>query len=323
LGEHGIGNYLSFQPSVVDFHGSGSVPNHNGFPIPISVFSEPMRNDDNRLSSKPYRKVLERVQIQFDLLRFALQTLKPKDQKKFFTKVAEKKLAQNEKFRAWMKQHKVLPDEEADQNADDQIKRIQSELRRERRAGNLYATSEFTEDRLNQSELLLLVAHFESFMKVVHERFLTAGPGKVFGKGFRDDQNPKIPLKEIFDSTQSHWNTQKFLSELIAKEVKWLDAQNIAVKADYFDKNFGIPFGSAADIEDLKLIMRRRNQISHEVYEPPKRHEHMLKETLEHGKEQPLVDGPMLAKARHLFFWIPQKCIEHGAKTYQSFFREH
>jgi hypothetical protein len=280
-----------------------------------------MKNSTDLLSFKPYREVLERVQIQFDLLRFSLKALKPKDQKQFFAGVAATKLAQIERFRAWMKQHKILPDEEADQNADDQIKRIQSELRRERRAGNLYATSEFTEDRLNQSELLLLVAHFESFMKIVHEQFLEAAPGKVFGKGFRDEQNPRIFLKDIFDSTQSHWNIQKFLSELIAKEVKWLDAQNIAVKADYFDKHFGIPFGSAADVEDLKLIMRRRNQISHEVYELPKRHEHMLKETLEHGKEQPLVDGPMLAKARQLLFWIPQKCIERGAKTYQSYFK--
>jgi hypothetical protein len=280
-----------------------------------------MKTSTDLLSFKPYREVLERVQVQFDLLRFALKNLKPKDQKQFFSETAAKKLAHIEKVRAVMKQQKIFPDEEADQIADDQIKRIQSELRRERRAGNLYATSEFTEDRLNQSELLLLVAHFESFMKVVHERFLAAGPGKVFAKGFRDDQNPKIALKEIFDSTQSHWNTQKFLNELIAKEVKWLDAQNIAVKADYFDKHFGIPFGSATDIEDLKSIMRRRNQISHEVYEPPKGHEDMLKETLEHGKEQPLVNGPMLVKARHLFFWIPQKCIEHGAKTYQSYFR--
>jgi hypothetical protein len=280
-----------------------------------------MKTSTDLLSFKPYREVLERVQIQFELLRFALATLKPKDQKQFFMEVAAKKLAHNEKVRAVLKQQKILPDEEADQMADDQIKRIESELRREKRAGNLYATSEFTEDSLNQSELLLLVAHFESFMKVVHERFLTAGPGKVFGKGFRDEQNPRIPLKDIFDSTQSHWNTQKFLNELITKEVKWLDAQNVAVKAEYFQKHFGISFGTPADIEELTSIMRRRNQISHEVYEPPKRHEHMLKETLEHGKEQPLVDGPMLVKARNLFSRIPRKCIEHGAKTYQSYFR--
>jgi len=280
-----------------------------------------MKTSTDLLSFKPYREVLERVQIQFDLLRFSLKTLKAKDQKQFFTEIAARKLAQIEKFRTVAKQQKIFPDEQADEIAGHQIKRVQSELRRERRAGNLYATSEFTEDRLNQSELLLLVAHFESFMKIVHERFLMAAPSRVFGKGFRDEQNPRIPLKEIFDSAQNHWNTQKFLNELIAKEVKWLDAQNIAAKADYFDKHFGISFGSQADIDELTSIMRRRNQISHEVYEPPKQHEEMLEETLEQGKQQPLVDAPMLAKARQFFHWIPQKCIEHGARTYQSYFK--
>ena len=257
------------------------------------------------------------------MLRFSLKTLKAKDQKQFFMEIAAKKLAQIEKFRAAAKEQKIFPDEEADQIADDQIKRVQSALRREKRAGNLYATSEFTEDRLNQSELLLLVAHFESFMKIVHERFLLAAPGKVFGSGFRDEQNPRIPLKDIFDSTQSHWNTQKFLEELIAKEVKWLDAQSINIKADYFEKHFGIAFGATADIQELTSIFRRRNQISHEVYEPPKNHEEMLKETLEQGKQQPLVESPMLAKARQFFYWIPQKCIEHGGKTYQSYFKSY
>ena len=157
----------------------------------------------------------------------------------------------------------------------------------------------------------------------MHETFLLAAPGKVFGNGFRGEQNPKIPIREIFDSTQSYWNTQKFLKEHIAKEVKWLDSQNIETKADYFAKHFGISFGSAAEIEDLKIIMRRRNQISHEFYEPPKIYDEMLKETLEDGKERPLVLEPMLSKARQLFYWIPQKCLEHGCKTYQSYFKRY
>ncbi|HEY5041078.1 MAG TPA: hypothetical protein VIK53_03675 [Verrucomicrobiae bacterium] len=276
---------------------------------------------DKRLSFKPYRVVLESVQTQFDLIRFSLKVIKLKDRKQFFKQKAEKKLADNEKFRNFLKQHRLNSDEDTDKIADERIESIKSELRRENRAGNLHAISEFTEDRLNQSELLLLVAHFESFMKLVHETFLLAAPNKVFGKGFRDDQNPKIPIKEIFDSTQNYWNTQKFLKELVAKEVKWLDSQNIETKADYFNQNFGISFGNAKDIEELKSIMRRRNQISHEIYEPPKNNDEMLIAVLEKGKEQPLVTDPMLIKARRFFYWIPQNCFNHGAKTYQSYFK--
>src|SRR6266705_4369456 len=267
---------------------------------------------DKRLSFRPYRKVLESVQIQFDLIRFSLKVIKPKDQKQFFKQKADKKLADNEKFRKYLKQHKLNSDEETDQIADERIQSIKSELRRENCAGNLHAISEFTEDRLNQSELLLLVAHFESFMRLVHEIFLLAAPSKVFGNGFRGEQNPKIPIREIFDSTQSYWNTQKFLKEHIAKEVKWLDSQNIETKAEYFAKHFGISFGTAAEIEELKSIMRRRNEISHEIYEPPKVHDEMLKETLEKGKEQPLVLNPMLTKARRFFLQIPPTCVEQG-----------
>jgi len=282
-----------------------------------------MRHSDHRMSFKPYRQVLERVQTQFDLLRFSLTSLKPKERKRFFNGIAEQKFASIEEFRVMAKRHKLFLDEEVDEMANDQIAKVKSDARRANRAGNLHAVSEFTEDRLNQSELLLLVAHFESFMKLVHETFLNAAPGTVFGKGFRDDQNPRIPLKDIFDPTQGYWNSHKFLRELVTKEVKWLDAQSIETKADYFNRHFGVLFGSADDIKELVSIMRRRNQISHEIYEPPKNQDQMLKETLEHGKLQPLVDTPMLVKARQFFYSIPQKCIEHGGKTYQSHFKRY
>ena len=261
--------------------------------------------------------------MQFDLIRFSLKVIKPKDRKKFFKQKAEKQFSDNEKARILLKQHKILSDEDVDRNADAINERIKSQLRRESRAGNIHAISEFTEDRLNQSELLLLVAHFESFMKLVHERFLLAAPAKVFGKGFRGKENAEIPVKEIFDSSQSFWNTQAFLKEQAAKEVKWLDSQNIEVKAAYFEKHFGISFGKPNEIKELKAIMRKRNEISHEIYEPPQSHDEMLKATIESGKEQPLVLDPMLARARHFVYWIPQKCIEYGGKTYQSYFKNY
>lgn len=260
------------------------------------------------------------MQTQFDLLRFCLKFLKPKDRKRFLQESAERKISQLEERRL---EAKDLRDEEVDPMFDLQIATISSNMRKACRSRNLHTLSEFTEDRLNQSELLLLVAHFESFMKLVHERFLHAAPSRVFANGFRDDQNPRILIRDIFDSGQGSWNPQKFLRELITKEVKWLDAQGIETKADYFAKHFGVQFGSPEDITELVAIMRRRNQISHEVYEPPRNHDQMLKETLRDGKQQPLVDTPMLKRARHFFHWIPKKCIEHGGKTYQSYFSKY
>ncbi len=196
--------------------------------------------------------------------------------------------------------------EEWESTKEDALEYKKKMHKKDNRPANTRFKIEMSEDRINQSELLLLVAHFESFMKLMHETFLLAAPNKVFGKGFRDEQNPRIPVKEIFDSTQSSWNAQKFLNELVAKEVKWLDAQNIEVKTNYFSKHFGILFGGEKEIDELKEIMVTRNKISHEIYSTPPR-------TLEQIKDQPLVSDAMLKRARNLFKSIPMKCIGVGA----------
>src|SRR5258707_15858423 len=93
--------------------------------------------NDKRLSVRPYRLTIERVQRQFDLIRFSLQTLKSKEQKQFFKEISAEKIAKIEQFRAFAKQHKLFPDAEVDQIADMQVKAVESELRRQNRAGNL------------------------------------------------------------------------------------------------------------------------------------------------------------------------------------------
>lgn len=167
---------------------------------------------------------------------------------------------------------------------------------------------EMSEDRINQSELLLLVAHFESFMKEVHQTFLTAAPAKVFSK-----RDTKFMLRELF-APETGSSFSKFLNELIIKEVKRLDKENIEAMAGYFFEHFGIGFGTKEEIDDLKEIMVTRNKISHEIYSTPPR-------TLEQIKDQPLVSDAMLKRARNLFKSVPRKCVEVGAKTYQSHFR--
>jgi hypothetical protein len=158
---------------------------------------------DKRLSFRPYRQVLESVQTQFDLIRYSLKIIKPKDRKQFIKQIKDKKLAD------------------------------------------------------------------------------------------------------------------------IGKSRTLLDSQSMEAKADYFEKYFGVSFGKPDEIEELKEIMRRRNEISHEIYEPPKSQDEMLKMAIEKRKEQPLVSDSMLKRARHFFYWIPQTCIECGGKTYQSYFKQY
>ena len=146
---------------------------------------------------------------------------------------------------------------------------------------------EFAEDRLNQSEMLLLVAHFESFMKEVHRTFLTVGTA---------------------DGCKANTDEQ------IGKKVRRLEHQNIRDRASYFQQNYDISFGSQDDIDALEEISDVRNKISHEFYRKPPSH-------LEGVEEQPLVSGMLLKKARSLFRLVPEACFEKGIKQYPTHFR--
>jgi len=204
-------------------------------------------------------------------------------------------------------------DEEATlrrENFEDLRRCIENKHEKQNRPADNRFKIELSEDRLNQSELLLLVAHFESFMKEVHRTFLRAAPAIVFGK-----RDTKVELSELFD-TQAGILFDKFLNELIIKEVKRLDAQKIEQRAQYFADKFGVSFGDPSVIETLKNIMRTRNRISHEIYSAPP-------STIEEIKEQPLVSDEMLGQGRSILRDVPANCIRAGArsKIYSAYFR--
>ncbi len=267
------------------------------------------QHQDTRLTVRHYRATLEGVETQFALIRFALSALSKNAIKGFFKARLHHQLdaisrgfqslkatAQGDELEQWKQSEEMLREF------------IQKKHRKDSKPADTRFKIEFSEDRLNQSELLLLVAHFESFMKEVHRRFLSAAPGRVFSK-----RDTKFMLRELFeDSTVSY--SSKFLTELVAKEVKFLDSQRAERRAEYFSEHFGISFGSQKEIDDLKDIMDTRNKISHEIYFSPPR-------SFEQVRGQPLVSDQMLKRARRLFMDIPQRCIEAGAKVYQSYFR--
>lgn len=187
-------------------------------------------------------------------------------------------------------------------------KDLMKQYRKDIRQGDTRFKIEFSEDRLNQSELLLLVAHFESFMKEVHSTFLNAAPAKVFS-----GSDKKVMLRDVFGG-QGVTVFSKFLNELIIKEVKFLDSQRIEKRAEYFSEHYGVSFGSGTEINELKEIMEIRNKIPHEIYAP-------LPSSPEQVRDQALVGDEMLKRARQLFRYISSRCVEAGAKAYQSYFR--
>lgn len=267
------------------------------------------QHQDTRLTMRHYRATIEGVETQFALMRFALGALSKNEIKGFF------KARLHSELDAIGKNFQVL---KADAQGDELEEWKQNEemlrefVKKKHRKGSKPADTRFkielSEDRLNQSELLLLVAHFESFMKEVHRRFLSAAPAKVFSK-----RDTKFMLREFFEDSTVGFSG-KFLTELVAKEVKFLDSQRVERRADYFSEHFGVSFGSKKEISDLKDIMEARNKISHDIYFSPPR-------SLEQIKILPLVSDPMAKRARHLFREVPRRCIEAGAKVYQLYFR--
>jgi hypothetical protein len=265
-----------------------------------------MTHHDSRLSVKNHLAALEGVETQFALVRFALSTLSKNAIRGFFKARLNHQLDALSKAFAKIKEN-AQGEEVAEWNQTEEMLRdfTKKKHRKSSKPSDTRFSIELSEDRLNQSELLLLVAHFESFMKEIHRTFLTAAPAKVFGK-----RDTKFMLREAFQDG----SFSKFLNELIIKEVKSLDSQRIERRAEYFVEHFGISFGSQKEIDDLTEIMATRNKISHEIYCPPPR-------SAEQVKEQPLVPDIMLKRARQLFRDIPSRCVDAGAKVYQSYFR--
>jgi hypothetical protein len=204
------------------------------------------RQHENQLSTRFYREELEGVEIQFALIRFALGKLSKSSIQDFFKVRLNQRL---DRISAGFEVNKEQSKDDTEKWAEIEktvIDHVKKKHRKDSRPSDARFKIELSEDRLNQSELLLLVAHFESFMKDVHRTFLTAAPAKVFSK-----RETKFILREAIED-QPYDPFGKFLKELIIKEVKSLDAQRIERRAEYFAEHFGISFGSREDIEGLK-----------------------------------------------------------------------
>jgi hypothetical protein len=253
---------------------------------------------------------MDGVETQFALIRFAITGLSNSGIQRFFKRRLDTQVAA---INAGMREvAKNFPDEQrqkVERGTEYYCKAFRKSEKKKNRAADSRFKVELSEDRLNQSELLLLVAHFESFMKKVHRTFLTAAPAKVFS-----GRDTKVILRDVFEPETSR-PFDKFLNELIIKEVKWLDSQRMEQRAKYFVDHFGVSFGSDGEIEKLKEIMTTRNRIAHEIYSPPPA-------TLGQVTDQPLVSDQLLEEARTLFREVPRRCISAGAKAHPMCFRD-
>lgn len=265
-----------------------------------------------KLSASAYLEALEGVEQQFALLRFAVRSCSERRLIEFNKSFLQKRLgvvdASLAKFNA------KFPDLADPEIYAEGKKWVKSDWGKKNRHRDMRFKIEFLEDRLNQSELLLLVAHFESFMKVVHKQFLLAAPGIVLSKG-----KTEILVKSIFSKTDD-FRPDLWLRGAIFKEVKVLDREGITEKAQYFQKHYKISFGSDAELKALVEIMAQRNKVSHEIFIREGDEPNLATEP-ERVSELPVVPDDLLRDARRLFREIPARCVSVGAKRYPAFFK--
>lgn len=263
----------------------------------------------SKLSSSEYLDALEGVETQFALVRYAMKHLPSNKLKSFFKKHISNKLEELENDLNKHNDSQSDPEKKIPEECRTIIRNFMGkDLRSRNKIRDARFKMEMSEDRINQSELLLLVAHFESFMQLVHKTFLHAAPSRVFSQ-----KQTSVRLCDIFNRENTGFNSTAFLTEIIKKEVNYLDREKFVVKAEYFERFFGITFGTEQEVAELREIMNLRNDISHDSFKmPPK--------SLDQIVPQHLVSDDTLKRARKVFRQIPIKCVDNGKKNYPHFF---
>ena len=111
---------------------------------------------------------------------------------------------------------------------------------------------EASENRINQNELILMMAVFESIMKDIHREVLRQKPSLL-----KPDR--KIDLGRIISTGSS-----SVIEEEIEREVTSLDRKNLDEKCRYFEATLDLSWGDKFVLNSVKKSLRKRNIILHE-----------------------------------------------------------
>jgi hypothetical protein len=146
--------------------------------------------------------------------------------------------------------------------AEDLRRRIERDIRQIIKPHGVRGYREGINLALNQSELLLLVAYFEEFLKEALRSLIEAHPKKAFvRKKLRKpgEQKPTATLEEIF-STGFH----DFFKGLVEKEVRQFDRETMDYRTRYLRELLGVPL-TEPHVEALEALSAKRNWISHNI----------------------------------------------------------
>lgn len=109
------------------------------------------------------------------------------------------------------------------------------------------------ENRINQNQLIIIVALFEAFMKDIHREVLRQNPGLL-------NSDRKVSIGRILGE-----GLNSVVEEEIAREVHGLDRKTIEERCEYFKNRLSIDWSFNDTMPPLlKYALESRNAILHE-----------------------------------------------------------
>ena len=109
------------------------------------------------------------------------------------------------------------------------------------------------ENRINQNQLIIQVALFETFMKDIHREVLRRNPGLI-------NPDKKVSIGRIVSE-----GLNSIIEEEIEREVHGLDRKSIEERCEYFKSRLAIDWSfDGTVLPPIKAVLESRNAILHE-----------------------------------------------------------
>ena len=203
------------------------------------------------VSYKLFGEAMHQLQTQFEFLRFCLEQVSDNRANEFFK---SKKSLDSKRIEGGLNELTKLD--------EDDLKKLKNKIERglkmkwgaERQ--DLYR-KQFVPNDLNKSELLLLVALFESYLKDVYEGLVRADPRRAFSKSGK-----QIELRMLFVDSAGEWSKSKCFQKIVSEEVDRFDHQPFPKRMKFLSASYSFEIDPKhVDLADV--FIERRHKISH------------------------------------------------------------
>ncbi len=244
----------------------------------------------------PYLQAIQQMETQFEFLRCALEGLSEKRTNDFF---ATKHKLEISDFRSRIEKLSAMG---LDKSALDLTLQHTEKTLKKKWGGEkreLYR-KQFVPDDLNKSELLLLVALFEGFLKDAYRALVYAEPRRAFASSGK-----QASLKEMFVDNVEEWRKSKFFQEIADDEVDRFDHLSFKDRIVALTKRYEFKF-EEKEVKVAHELIERRHKISHCWTD---------RDEVKHVSPQDLGD------ARRVFNSIPLRLARQASGKYPKHFK--